>query len=111
MCIRIGSYFPQPTDRRMLSTWMSYRDFTQLIQVSLGADYHFEIVYGVTPTAWDSGPRTTPKTGRRLWRTRSPKTRLPSCSRAAALPARALPASSTGSTEAVEQAQTLQAGC
>lgn len=48
MYIRIGSCFPQPTDRRMLSTWMSYRNFTQLIQLSLSVDYHFEIVYGVS---------------------------------------------------------------
>ena len=57
MCIRIGSSFPEPTDRRFLSTWMSYRDFTQLIRVSLSADYHYEIVYGVsdnTRSWWDN---------------------------------------------------------
>ena len=57
LCIRIGSSFPEPTDRRSLSTWMSYRDMTQLIQVGLEADYHYEIVYGVsnnTRSWWDN---------------------------------------------------------
>lgn len=57
LCIRIGSCFPQPTARRSLSTWISYRDMTQLIQVGLKADYHYEIVYGVsdnTRSWWDN---------------------------------------------------------
>ena len=57
LCIRIGSSFPEPTDRRSLSTWMSYRDMTQLILVGLEADYHYEIVYGVsnnTRNWWDN---------------------------------------------------------
>lgn len=57
MCIRIGSSFPQAVDRRMLSTWMSYRDMTELIRVGLEADYHYEIVYGVsdnTRSWWDN---------------------------------------------------------
>ena len=29
--IRIGSAFPEPTNRRMLCTWLSYRDLTQLV--------------------------------------------------------------------------------
>ena len=32
----------------MLSTWLSYRDLAQLVGVGLCADYHFEIVYGVS---------------------------------------------------------------
>lgn len=47
-CIRIGSCVPEPTSRRMLSTWLSYRDLVQLVGVGLCADYHFEIVYGVS---------------------------------------------------------------
>lgn len=30
--IRIGSCFPEPANHRMLSTWMSYDDFTRLIE-------------------------------------------------------------------------------
>jgi uronate dehydrogenase len=57
MSIRIGSSYEQPVDRRMLSTWMSYRDFTQLVRVGLSADYHYEIVYGCsdnTRSWWDN---------------------------------------------------------
>ena len=57
MCIRIGSSFPEPRSRRMLSTWQSYRDITQQIRVGLTADYLFEIVYGVsanTRSWWDN---------------------------------------------------------
>jgi uronate dehydrogenase len=57
MSIRIGSSFPEPADRRMLSTWMSHRDLTELIKVGLRADYLFEIVYGVSANRrswWDN---------------------------------------------------------
>jgi uronate dehydrogenase len=57
MSIRIGSSFPEPVNRRMLSTWLSYRDLTELIKVGLTADYLFEIVYGVsanTRSWWDN---------------------------------------------------------
>jgi uronate dehydrogenase len=57
MAIRIGSSFPEPKNRRMLSTWMSYRDMTDLIKVGLTADYLFEIVYGVSANSrgwWDN---------------------------------------------------------
>ena len=33
--IRIGSSFPEPANRRMMSTWLSYDDLTQLIERSL----------------------------------------------------------------------------
>ena len=33
--IRIGSSFPEPANRRMMSTWLSYRDLTTLIEKSL----------------------------------------------------------------------------
>ncbi|OUM00661.1 NAD-dependent epimerase/dehydratase family protein [Variovorax sp. JS1663] len=33
--IRIGSSFPEPANRRMMSTWLSYRDLTSLIEKSL----------------------------------------------------------------------------
>jgi uronate dehydrogenase len=57
MCIRIGSSFPEPKNRRMLSTWQSYDDITQQIRAGLTADYLFEIVYGVsanTRSWWDN---------------------------------------------------------
>jgi uronate dehydrogenase len=56
-CMRIGSCFPEPKDMRMLSTWQSYPDFERLVRVGLGADYVFEIVYGVsrnTRSWWDN---------------------------------------------------------
>lgn len=56
-CMRIGSCYPEPTNRRMLSTWLSYTDLRQLIEVGLEADYRFEIVYGVSANKrawWDN---------------------------------------------------------
>jgi len=37
VCIRIGSAFPEPRDRRMLVTWLSYEDLTGLVHASLFA--------------------------------------------------------------------------
>jgi uronate dehydrogenase len=37
VCLRIGSCFPEPTDRRHLITWLSYRDMRQLVERSLSA--------------------------------------------------------------------------
>jgi uronate dehydrogenase len=57
MCIRMGSCRPEPADERMLSTWISPDDFIRLVEVSLTADYSFEIVYGVSRNArswWDN---------------------------------------------------------
>ena len=57
MCIRIGSSFPEPKNRRMLSTWQSYDDLIQQIRVGLTADYLFEIIYGVSANTrnwWDN---------------------------------------------------------
>jgi uronate dehydrogenase len=56
-CMRIGSCFPEPTTERMLSTWLSYADFVRLAAAGLTADYHYEIVYGVsanTRSWWDN---------------------------------------------------------
>jgi uronate dehydrogenase len=56
-CIRIGSCVSQPLDERMLATWLSPHDFVQLVMVGLTADYHFEIVYGVSANSrgwWDN---------------------------------------------------------
>lgn len=56
-CMRIGSCFPEPVDARMLKTYLSYDDLVRLMKVGLTADYHFEVVYGVSAnktTFWDN---------------------------------------------------------
>jgi len=57
--IRIGSSFPEPANRRMMSTWLSYRDLTQLIQKSLFTpDVKHTVVYGMSANRdvwWDNG--------------------------------------------------------
>ena len=55
--IRVGSFGPEPRDARMLSTWLSPGDLSRLVEIGLHADYHFEIVYGVsrnTRSWWDN---------------------------------------------------------
>ncbi len=55
--MRIGSCFPEPVNKRMLSTWLSYADFAKLCQAGLDADYHYEVVYGIsrnTRAWWDN---------------------------------------------------------
>ncbi|MFH1805633.1 MAG: NAD(P)-dependent oxidoreductase [Pseudomonadota bacterium] len=48
--VRIGSCFPEPLNRRMLSTWMSPRDFVSLIQAIFDATMTGHLVmYGVSP--------------------------------------------------------------
>jgi uronate dehydrogenase len=48
-CIRIGSSFPEPKDQRMLITWLSYRDLTELIRCCLFApQLGHTIVYGAS---------------------------------------------------------------
>lgn len=57
LCIRIGSSFPEPRNRRMLSTWQSYDDLIQQVRSGLTADYLFEIVYGASANTrgwWDN---------------------------------------------------------
>jgi uronate dehydrogenase len=57
-CIRIGSSFPEPKDQRMMSTWMSYRDLTELIRCCLFAPMlGHTIVYGLSDNRdkwWDN---------------------------------------------------------
>ena len=57
-CIRIGSSFPEPKDRRMLVTWMSYRDLTELVRCCLFAPaLGHTIVYGMSANRdrwWDN---------------------------------------------------------
>ena len=45
VCLRIGSFQPEPQNVRHLSTWISYRDMVHLVRRCLDApDVHFEIV-------------------------------------------------------------------
>ena len=57
--IRIGSSFPEPANRRMMSTWLSYRDLTTLIEKSLFTpDVKHTVVYGMSANRdlwWDNG--------------------------------------------------------
>ena len=57
-CMRIGSSFPEPKDRRMLITWLSYRDLTELVRCSLFAPrLGHVIVYGASANRdkwWDN---------------------------------------------------------
>jgi uronate dehydrogenase len=49
MCIRIGSCLKTPEDRRHVSTWISYRDLTQLVNIGIKhKSIHNEIVYGAS---------------------------------------------------------------
>jgi uronate dehydrogenase len=58
-CLRIGSSFPEPKDRRMLVTWLSYRDLTELVRCCLFAPrLGHTIVYGMSDNRdkwWDNG--------------------------------------------------------
>ena len=57
-CLRIGSSFPEAKDRRMLVTWLSYRDLTELIRCCLFAPtLGHTIVYGASDNKdkwWDN---------------------------------------------------------
>ena len=49
MCIRIGSCLKVPEDRRHISTWISYSDLTQLVDIGIRHKaVHHEIVYGAS---------------------------------------------------------------
>ncbi len=56
--IRIGSSFPEPQNRRMLSTWLSYNDLTQLIWRGLTTpNVGHTVVYGASANRdvwWDN---------------------------------------------------------
>ena len=58
VCLRIGSSFPEPKDRRMLATWLSYDDLERLVEASLMAPVvGHSVVYGMsdnTTTWWDN---------------------------------------------------------
>ena len=56
--IRIGSAFPEPANRRMMSTWLSFRDLTNLVAKALVAPkVGHTVVYGVSANRdvwWDT---------------------------------------------------------
>src|SRR5690606_28897882 len=58
VCLRIGSSFPEARDRRMLVTWLSYDDLTQLVVRSLFTPkVGHTIVYGASANRdrwWDN---------------------------------------------------------
>ncbi len=51
-CVRIGSSFPEPRDRRMLATWLSYDDLHRLITACLTTPVlGHSIIYGMSDNA------------------------------------------------------------
>jgi uronate dehydrogenase len=58
VALRIGSSFPEPRDRRMLATWMSYDDLERLVVASLTAPVvGYSVVYGMSDNRgafWDN---------------------------------------------------------
>jgi uronate dehydrogenase len=58
-CLRIGSSFPEPRDRRMLSTYLSYPDLVELVRACLFAPRVWHtVIYGVSDNKvvwWDNG--------------------------------------------------------
>lgn len=51
-CVRIGSSFPEPRDRRMLATWLSYDDLHRLITACLTTPVlGHTIIYGTSDNA------------------------------------------------------------
>lgn len=58
LSIRIGSSFPEPQNVRMLSTWLSYDDLTQLVERGLHCEaIGHTVVYGASANAntwWDN---------------------------------------------------------
>ena len=59
-CLRIGSSFPEPRDRRMLATWLSFDDLERLVVASLSAPVvGHSVIYGMSDNAttwWDNTP-------------------------------------------------------
>ncbi len=58
MCMRIGSFQPQPQDVRQLATWISHDDMTRLVTAGLDVpNLGFAVVYGIsrnTRAWWDN---------------------------------------------------------
>lgn len=59
ICLRIGSWQPEPRNVRMLSTWLSPRDMAQLAWRSIETPLVWGIFYAIsgnTRRYWDIGP-------------------------------------------------------
>ena len=60
VCLRIGSSFPEPTDRRMLATWLSFDDLERLVYAGLNSPVvGFSVIYGMSDNNhvwWDNTP-------------------------------------------------------
>ena len=58
VCLRIGSSFPEPKDRRMLATWLSYDDLERLVVACLTTPVAgHTIIYGLSDNHhrwWDN---------------------------------------------------------
>jgi uronate dehydrogenase len=58
VCLRIGSSFPEPKDRRMLATWLGYDDLEQLVRRAMFVpDVGCLVLYGVSANRdrwWDN---------------------------------------------------------
>jgi len=57
--LRIGQFRPRPTNRRMLSLWLSHADMGRLAVSCLSTeDIHFEVVYGISANkrVWYDNP-------------------------------------------------------
>jgi uronate dehydrogenase len=55
VCIRIGSCFPEPVNKRMMSTWFSYSDLTEMLRCALFAPrVNHTIIMGQSdnPSTW-----------------------------------------------------------
>ena len=83
--IRIGSSFPEPKDRRMMSTWLSYDDLLQLIQKALFTpSVGHTVVYGASANRdawWDNHAAAhlgfQPKDSSEPWRSKVEAQPLP----------------------------------
>ena len=57
-CLRIGSSFPEPRDRRMLATWLSFDDLERLVVAALSAPaIGHTVIFGMSDnrlTWWDN---------------------------------------------------------
>ncbi|MEP2717100.1 NAD(P)-dependent oxidoreductase [Pseudophaeobacter sp.] len=57
-CVRIGSSFEKPRNRRMMATWLSFDDLTRLVKRVVDADrVGFAVVYGASDNEeswWDN---------------------------------------------------------
>ncbi len=58
--LRIGSSFPEPVDRRMLATWLSYDDLERLVIAALSAPVvEHSVIFGMSDNPlswWDNTP-------------------------------------------------------